>query len=106
MIEDLRIDLIENRKKTEDVLKVKYICRVSSHIVCVGIFNIFNILIIGFFKDTSNNDSYTLEYQINTCFELNCKLNAYQAKLENQVNQIHDSKYMIFLFRFHITKNV
>ncbi|KAF0766911.1 Uncharacterized protein FWK35_00034561 [Aphis craccivora] len=53
MIEALKIELIENMKKFEDIL-----------------------------KDKSRNDNFLLEKQINTCFELQCKIDDYSDKLK------------------------
>ncbi|XP_025193418.1 uncharacterized protein LOC112593270 [Melanaphis sacchari] len=53
MIEAVKIDLLENMKKFEDIL-----------------------------KDTSRNDNFLLEKQINTCFELQCKIDDYSDKLK------------------------
>ncbi|KAE9525929.1 hypothetical protein AGLY_013978 [Aphis glycines] len=53
MIEALKIELLENVKKCEDIL-----------------------------KDTSRNDNFLLEKQINTCFELQCKIDDYSDKLK------------------------
>uniref|UniRef100_A0A2S2PHE8 Uncharacterized protein n=1 Tax=Schizaphis graminum TaxID=13262 RepID=A0A2S2PHE8_SCHGA len=53
MIEAVKIELHENMKKFEDIL-----------------------------KDTSRNDNFLLEKQINTCFELHCKIDDYSEKLK------------------------
>ncbi|XP_022162271.1 uncharacterized protein LOC111028045, partial [Myzus persicae] len=53
MIEAVKIELQENMKKFEEIL-----------------------------KDTSQYDSFLLEKQINTCFELQCKIEDYSDKLK------------------------
>ncbi|KAL4090651.1 hypothetical protein QTP88_025445 [Uroleucon formosanum] len=62
MIEAHKVDLLENLKKFEDML-----------------------------KDTSQNDNFLLEKQINTCFELQCKIEDYSDKLEELEDDYSDS---------------
>ncbi|CAI6364346.1 unnamed protein product [Macrosiphum euphorbiae] len=42
-------------------------------------------------KDTSQIDNFLLEKQINTCFELQCKIEDYSEKLEELEDDYSDS---------------
>ncbi|XP_003244279.1 uncharacterized protein LOC100572963 [Acyrthosiphon pisum] len=62
MIEADKMDLLENMKKFEEML-----------------------------KDTSQIDNFLLEKQINTCFELQCKIEDYSEKLQELEDDYSDS---------------